>query len=278
MPYWAGLGYYARARNLHRCARVLVTEHGGRFPQCATEIAQLPGIGRSTAAAIAAFTYGERSPILDGNVKRVFARYFGVHGYPGQRAVEQQLWELAERALDAAPAGLDMAAYTQGLMDLGSQICTRGKPHCEQCPLAARCEAKRLGLQQSLPAPRPRRAVPERRCAMLLLHDDDHVLLERQPDEGIWGGLWSLPRYDDAEALAKACLHMGVVASEDGRMAGFVHTFTHFRLHIEPWKVQAPPGLAEPPAGRSWIPFGRLADTALPAPVRGLVDALLPKP
>jgi len=274
MPYWAGLGYYARARNLHRCARVLVAEFGGRFPRQAADIAQLPGIGRSTAAAIAAFSHGERSPIMDGNVKRVFTRYFGVHGHPGLRAVEQRLWALAERALEQAPADLDMAAYTQGLMDLGSQICSRGKPQCEACPLAEDCEAKRLGLQHVLPEPRPRRTIPDRRCAMLLLHGDGHVLLEKQPEPGIWGGLWSLPRYDDAQALADACRNMGVSLPEQGRMATIVHTFTHFRLHIEPWRLEAPHRIAEPSAEQSWIPFTRLVDTAVPAPVRGLLEAL----
>ena len=274
MPYWAGLGYYARARNLHRCAQVLVTEHGGRFPRTSQEIATLPGIGRSTAAAIAAFSTGERSPIMDGNVRRVFTRYFGIHGYPGLRAVEQQLWSLAESALELAPRDLDMAAYTQGLMDLGSQVCTRGKPQCLICPLASDCEAKRLGLQQALPEPRPRRSVPERSCAMLLLHGHGHVLLEKQPENGLWGGLWSLPRYEDAQALATACRARGIKVTEQGRMASFVHVFTHFRLHIEPWRLEAGPHVAQPQTHESWIPYERLSETAVPTPVRNLLDAL----
>ena len=274
MPYWAGLGYYARARNLHRCAQVLVAEHGGRFPPSSREIAELPGIGRSTAAAIAAFAYGERSPIMDGNVKRVFTRFFGIHGYPGLRAVEQRLWELAEAAVEQAPPDLDMSAYTQGLMDLGAQRCSRGKPQCAACPLADDCQANRLGLQQQLPEPRPRKAIPERHCAMLLLHRDGHLLLEKQPQTGIWGGLWSLPRYDDAQTLAETCRAKGIAVPAKGRMAGFAHTFTHFRLHIEPWLVEAPPSVAEWAPEQSWTPFGQLAEAALPAPVRKLLDAL----
>ncbi len=274
MPYWAGLGYYARARNLHRCAQVIVASHGGRFPPTACEIAELPGIGRSTAAAIAAFSYGERTPILDGNVKRVFTRYFGVHGHPGVRAVEQRLWQLAETALDAAPPDLDMAAYTHGLMDLGSQVCKRGKPECGVCPLASDCVAKRLGLQQVLPEPKPRRTVPERSCAMLLLHHNDYVLLEKQPQPGLWGGLWSLPRFDTPDELADACRNQGITLSESQRMASFVHTFTHFRLHIEPWCVEAPAGIAETRPQQEWIPFTRLESVAMPAPVRGLMAAL----
>lgn len=274
MPYWAGLGYYARARNLHRCAQVIVNEHGGRFPPSSAQIAALPGIGRSTAAAIAAFSHGERAPIMDGNVKRVFTRYFGVHGYPGTRAVEQRLWSLAERMLEDAPADLDMAAYTQGQMDLGSLVCTRRNPLCDACPLEADCEARRLGLQHMLPEPRPRRAVPERQCAMLLLHDSEHVLLELQPEPGIWGGLWSLPRYDSAQELVDACQAQGFTAEPQGRMAAFVHVFSHFRLRIEPWRVSVPQRLSEERPGQRWTPFHALPDAALPAPVRKLLDAL----
>ncbi|NLC37227.1 MAG: A/G-specific adenine glycosylase [Alcaligenaceae bacterium] len=274
MPYWAGLGYYARARNLHRCAQVLVAEHGGHFPPDSRAIAGLPGIGRSTASAIAAFAYGERSPIMDGNVKRVFTRFFGVHGYPGLRAVEQRLWGLAETALERAPDDLDMTAYTQGLMDLGAQLCSRGKPQCEACPLASNCEAKRLGLQRELPEPRPRRTIPDRHCAMLILHGDKHVLLEKQPQSGVWGGLWSLPRYDSSHALAEACISQGIAVPDSGRMATFVHTFTHFRLHIEPWMVDVPRRAAEWLPEQSWTPFELLPHIALPAPVRTLLEPL----
>ncbi|EWM51298.1 A/G-specific adenine glycosylase [Bordetella holmesii 70147] len=153
MPYWAGLGYYARARNLHRCAQDIVARWAGRFPPDAQTIATLPGIGRSTAAAIAAFAYGERSPIMDGNVKRVFTRHFGIEGDPSKRELEQRLWRLAEDLVSAVP-GLDMTAYTQGLMDLGATLCTRGKPACDRCPVAASCIARRDGRQQELPTPR----------------------------------------------------------------------------------------------------------------------------
>ena len=274
MPYWAGLGYYARARNLHRCAQVLVTDHGGRFPADSLAIAELPGIGRSTASAIAAFAYGERSPIMDGNVKRVFTRFFGVRGYPGLRAVEKRLWSLAEAALELAPEDLDMTAYTQGLMDLGAQLCTRGIPKCEACPLAGDCEAKRLGLQRELPEPRPRRSIPDRHCAMLILHGNNHVLLEKQPQTGVWGGLWSLPRFDSPQMLEQACISQGIVVPDSGRMATFVHTFTHFRLHIEPWLVETPQRVAEWLPEQTWTPFEQLTHIALPAPVRMLLEPL----
>jgi A/G-specific adenine glycosylase len=273
MPYWAGLGYYARARNLHRCARVLMEQYDGHFPPRSIDIAELPGIGRSTAAAIAAFSYGERSPIMDGNVKRVFARYFGVHGQPGMRAVEQRLWALAERALELAPGDLDMAAYTQGLMDLGSQVCTRSKPACDSCPLSELCVARRLGQQNMLPTPRPKRAVPERSCAMLILVSEEHLLMERQADTGIWGGLWSLPRFDSAETLVAACRPKGIQITDKARMASFTHTFTHFRLLIEPWLIHSPQRI-EAEGNQAWIPMESLRDMGMPAPVRSLVDSL----
>ena len=160
MPYWAGLGYYARARNLHRCAQAVAAGWSGRFPPTAEQIACLPGIGRSTAAAIAAFAYGERSPILDGNVKRVFTRHFGIEGDPSRRAVDQRLWELADAQVAAAP-GLNMPAYTQGLMDLGATLCTRGKPECGQCPVADTCVARRDGRQADRGDQVVRRVVPQ---------------------------------------------------------------------------------------------------------------------
>src|SRR5690606_5792790 len=159
MPYWAGLGYYARARNLHRCAQAIVNEWSGRVPPTAQQIASLPGIGRSTAAAIAAFARGGRAPILDGHVKRVVPRPFGIEGDPARRDVEQRLWALAEAQVAAAPR-LDMAAYTQGLMDLGATLCTRGRPDCGGCPLADTCVARREGRQAELPTPKTRKAIP----------------------------------------------------------------------------------------------------------------------
>src|SRR3546814_7191213 len=169
MPYWAGLGYYARARNLHRCAQTLCLDWGGAFPKTSAEIATLPGIGRPTAAAIAAFSYGERCPIMDGNVKRVFTRYFGIEGITSERATEQLLWQTAEAALAGAAQPPDMAAYTQGLMDLGSQCCTRSRPDCGRCPLRANCYAFAHARQNELPTPRKKKVSPERQCKMLIL-------------------------------------------------------------------------------------------------------------
>lgn len=277
MPYWAGLGYYARARNLHRCAQTICELWKGEFPKDPTQIATLPGIGRSTAAAIAAFSWGLRHPIMDGNVKRVFCRYFGLYGLPGRAVTEKALWQTAQHVLERAPEKLDMAAYTQGLMDLGSMRCTRGQPDCSMCPLKASCYARQFNVQHELPMPKLREAIPERRCAMLVLSRHDKVLLEYQKAPGIWGDLWSLPRYDDTSALQAECLQWGQRVYPDQKMAPLLHGFTHFRLHIEPWLVQLNGSLlAEPGPRQRWVKISELQHTALPAPVKKILSGLYP--
>lgn len=275
MPYWAGLGYYARARNLHRCAQVLCESWEGQFPKQANDIMSLPGIGRSTAAAIAAFAHGERSPIMDGNVKRVFTRYFGIEGNTSTRAVEQRLWQTAEQVVEAAPPSLDMRAYTQGLMDLGSGVCTRTRPSCGQCPLSTDCYARSTGRQHELPSPKPRKQQAERQCAMLILEHAGTVLLHQRPSSGIWGGLLSLPQFDTPALLESACTNWGVAVAPAQKMAGLSHTFTHFKLHIEPWLVVCDQSLVmEPAADHLWIPIPDLAQAAVPTPVRKLLDGV----
>ncbi|AVG41660.1 A/G-specific adenine glycosylase [Achromobacter insolitus] len=275
MPYWAGLGYYARARNLHRCAQEIARDWGGRFPPTAEAIATLPGIGRSTAAAIAAFAYGERSPILDGNVKRVFTRHFGIAGDPAKREVEQKLWALADAQVEAAP-GLDMAAYTQGLMDLGATLCTRGKPACESCPVATSCVAKREGRQAELPTPKARKAIPERETCMLVLRHEGAFLLQQRPEPGIWGGLWSLPEFDVSQDPESASRALGLEPEQRFELAAFAHTFTHYRLHIRPWLVAVRAvGLRESARPERWVPAQELGSVALPAPVKKLLQGLV---
>ncbi|MCJ9707967.1 A/G-specific adenine glycosylase [Bordetella hinzii] len=280
MPYWAGLGYYARARNLHRCAQEIMAHWNGRFPPDAERIASLPGIGRSTAAAIAAFAYGERSPIMDGNVKRVFARHFGIEGDPSKRETEQKLWQLADSLVAAVPS-LDMTAYTQGLMDLGATLCTRGKPDCSRCPVADSCIARRDGRQQELPTPKARRAVPERQTAMLVLEHEGAILLQQRPSPGIWGGLWSLPEFDAAGDARQACEALGLEPQAHYELAAFAHTFTHYRLHVRPWYVPVrAAGLRAGGQPERWVPAAELGAVALPAPIRklllGLAEAGLP--
>ncbi|WP_258129418.1 A/G-specific adenine glycosylase [Achromobacter anxifer] len=275
MPYWAGLGYYARARNLHRCAQEIARDWGGRFPPTAEAIATLPGIGRSTAAAIAAFAYGERSPILDGNVKRVFTRHFGIAGDPTKREVEQKLWALADAQVEAAPA-LDMAAYTQGLMDLGATLCTRGKPACNACPVADSCVAKREGRQAELPTPKARKAIPERETCMLVLRHQGAFLLQQRPEPGIWGGLWSLPEFDVSQDPDSASRALGLEPEQRFELAAFAHTFTHYRLHIRPWLVPVrAAGLRESARPERWVAADELGSVALPAPVKKLLQGLV---
>jgi A/G-specific adenine glycosylase len=274
MALWAGLGYYSRARNLHRCAQVVSQQHGGQFPSTVDELAQLPGIGRSTAAAIASFAFGARATILDGNVKRVLARVFGIDGFPGEKRVENAMWTLAESLLPDAAHPDDVTAYTQGLMDLGATLCVRGKPDCGRCPFAADCVAKVSGRQRELPAARPKKAVPTRKTWMLVLKDGDAILLEKRPPTGIWGGLWSLPEAPDEASLASLALDFGGAGSLQ-RLAPLTHTFTHFKLDIEP-------RLGETSASRNsasdaqtvWAPLSDIDSFGLPAPVRKLLDAL----
>lgn len=273
MPYWAGLGYYARARNLHRCAQEVMEKWGGRFPGNATDLATLPGIGRSTACAIAAFCFGERSPIMDGNVKRVFTRYFGIYGPTQKKAVENTLWAKADEVVELAPASLDMAAYTQGLMDLGSQCCTRSKPTCSLCPLQSNCYAHTHQAQSELPSPKERIRQDERYAHVLILELNGQVLLEQRPDKGIWGGLLTLPQFDDAVSLQTAALHWS--HEEAIALASFQHVFSHFKLHITPWLLQVDEStLAEPRAGQQWQDHETLEQTALPAPIRKLLLGL----
>jgi A/G-specific adenine glycosylase len=272
---WAGLGYYARARNLHRCARVLCDAHGGRFPESSAALAELPGIGPSTAAAIAAFAWGERSPILDGNVRRVLARHQAVDGDPSAGPTVRRLWDLAHAWLDAAPADLDMRAYTQGQMDLGAMICTRTRPDCSRCPLADDCEARRLGRQDELPAPRARRAQPQRHCLLLIAECDSHVLLQRRPDSGLWGGLWTLPQYADDQALTQACASLPDASGPLQALAAIDHTFTHFHLHMRPfWLRIAGPLPPQAPPGQTWVRLDALQSHGMPAPVSRLLAGL----
>lgn len=282
MPYWAGLGYYARARNLHKCAQTIAQQYGGEFPRSSALLAELPGIGPSTAAAIAAFSYGERAPIMDGNVKRVFCRYFGIYGLTHLRATEKQLWDLAHTALETAPADLNMAAYTQGQMDLGAQICTRGQPKCAACPLQKGCYALSHKAQTELPTPKPRKSTPERSCHMLILQQGNQVLLQQRPDSGIWGGLLSLPQFENETQLRQFMQQPGLNnLNSVQKMAELSHVFSHFKLHITPWWLQqstttlneSSPTYA-PVASQKWLALTDIHQAALPAPVLKLLEGI----
>ncbi|HSQ10800.1 MAG TPA: A/G-specific adenine glycosylase [Burkholderiaceae bacterium] len=276
MSAWAGLGYYSRARNLHRCAQTIVGEHDGAFPSSAAMLEQLPGIGRSTAAAIAVFAFGERAAILDGNVKRVFARHFGVGGYPGAVATERVLWELVTAQLPRA----DIETYTQGLMDLGATICVRARPRCDACPVRSTCIALRDERIAELPAPRPSRVRPLRAATLALITDSTGaILLERRAPTGIWGGLLSAPEFDaelsDAALQAAIAKRFGLRGSVEQRLESVRHEFSHYSFLMHPRVVSATGaiGVAQA-AGLEWLGADEVDHAALPAPLRRLLRTL----
>ncbi len=277
LAHWSGLGYYTRARNLHKAAQQVMAGFGGEFPARREAIETLPGIGRSTAAAIAAFAFGQRETILDGNVKRVLTRCFGVDGYPGDKKVETQLWKLAESLLPAADG--DMVAYTQGLMDLGATVCTRSRPACSMCPMADACVAARDGRTAELPQRKPKKAQPERETVMLIALHQGQVLLQRRPPSGIWGGLLSLPEFESTLAIADWLADNG-----DGELLPawpeLRHVFTHFRLTITPQCVPLQRLAARHCAedGQVWLPLAQALDAGVPAPVRKLLLQALRSP
>ena len=272
MAYWAGLGYYSRARNLHRAAQQVVNQHGGHFPPSVDLLVALPGVGRSTAAAIAAFAYDVIAPILDGNVKRVLARHAAVEGFPGVSAVEKKLWFEAETRLPTSAK--DMVAYTQGLMDLGATICVRSDPRCLLCPIAADCAARISGRADEIPAARPSKVVPHRAQRYLLLTHADQILLVKRPAPGIWGGLWCLPEIgDDEDAEVAAHIRHGASGANHAVMLPpIAHAFTHFRLTLNIAHLSA--DFVEPSAmqpGAMWIARSELAKAALPKPISRLL-------
>ena len=272
LALWSGLGYYARARNLHRAARDVVERFGGRFPANFEALLTLPGIGRSTAGAIAAFASGERRAILDGNVRRVIARHAGIAGNPADSAIAARMWAEAEARLP----GADLERYTQGMMDLGADICGSRRPACLLCPVAADCVARLEDRVAELPGRRARAVPRRRRIAMLVVVSHGEVLLEKRPPTGIWGGLWSLPEADAGEAPAAALARQwGMEADEIEPLAPFVHAFTHFTLDVIPWRITPRSGqrIAADRAA-TWLSLADLAGAALPAPVRTLLKSV----
>ncbi len=233
---WTGLGYYARARNLHKAAQAIVAQHSGEFPQQLSDVQALPGIGRSTAGAVLAQACEQRHPILDGNVKRVLTRAFGIHGDPATKQVETQLWQLAETLTPSQR----LADYTQAMMDLGATVCVRSKPQCTRCPMQAHCEAHRLGLEQQLPTPKARRARRQQQQIALVACDaEGRLLLEKRPPSGIWGGLWVCPQFDDDQGLQTWLLNHLQASAPGAALPTIEHAFTHFDLQLSLHHVQA---------------------------------------
>ena len=272
LEHWSGLGYYRRAHHLHAAAKRVVAELGGVFPSDPAVLVELPGIGRSTAAAIATFSAGVRAPILDGNVKRLLARHRAVEGFPGEAKIEAKLWAIAEALLPRR----DLRAYTQGLMDLGATVCTRSRPRCDACPVAVDCVARATLRVDQLPTPRPRRALPHRSLRVLLIERAGTLLIERRPPVGIWGGLWSLPETAlDEDVVAHCAARFGSIVVAGETLAPIEHGFTHYRLTIAPQRVAARtwPTRAESP-GLAWLTREDALKAALPAPIRKLLRSL----
>ncbi len=268
---WSGLGYYARARNLHRAAQIICDHHGAEVPLDLELLRALPGIGRSTGGAILALSAGVPCPILDGNVKRVLTRLHGIDGWPGKPEVERELWRLAERYTPRRRP----ATYTQAVIDLGATVCTRHEPACHGCPVARGCEAYREGRQADYPAPRPRALLPVRDSKVLIIHEAGTVLLERRPPTGIWGGLWSFPEWAGwatPEEWSQRNLGFGIVDPRPGPAVR--HTFSHFHLEVTPVyaSLRGSAMRVMEDAGRVWYKIGR----PQPLGITALVKRLLP--
>ena len=272
LALWSGLGYYSRGRNLLRTAQIVAEQFGGEFPDAIDDILALPGIGQSTAAAISAFAFGERQAILDGNVKRVFARHFGVAGFPGDKKIETKLWRVANQALPKN----NIEAYTQGLMDLGATVCLRTRPLCLACPVGDSCAAKSEGRIHELPAPRPKKAVPEKSTTMLIISHAGEVLLEKRPPTGVWAGMWCFPELQNGASSRGACRERyGLEITALKPWDVLQHGFTHFKLSITPQPIKVEKKLsraAEP--GVMWLSIDDALTTAIPKPVRALLTKL----
>lgn len=274
---WTGLGYYARARNLHDAAKTVVAERQGRFPGSVEGLMELPGIGKSTAGAIVALAMNTRAAILDGNVKRVLTRFHGIEGWPGQAKTNRQLWDLAESKLPEQ----DIASYTQAMMDLGATVCTRSNPTCEECPLNDDCEARRHDLTASIPGKKPRKTLPVKSIAMFILQNDaGEVLLEKRPPSGIWGSLWSLPELADSEG-AIDLQYPGLELESKRELTKIRHSFTHFHLEITPVHLCAreKAGAVMDSPSWLWYPLNSSGKTGpreigLAAPVKKLLSTL----
>lgn len=276
---WTGLGYYARARNLHKAAMQINTQHNGNFPTDFDEVIALPGIGRSTAGAILAQAFGQPFAILDGNVKRLFTRLYAIEGWPGTRDTENRLWKIAT----SLTPHTDTANYTQAIMDLGATLCRRSNPACPTCPFINDCRSFAQGSPTAYPTPKPRKQLPIRITRMLLMvNQNHHCLLEQRPAHGIWGSLWCLPEVPEHESLQPFCQqYFGFAVEHLSTLPILKHSFSHFHLHIEPLVLHirmesgthAPPQIMES-SPRVWYNIAQPDQRGLPAPVVKLLEQL----
>lgn len=269
LRYWSGLGYYARARNLHKAARIIADTCA--FPDTLEALSALPGIGRSTAGAILSIAFKQSQPILDGNVKRVLARFYAVKGWPGDAAVNKQLWQLSEQCTPRQRVG----DYTQAIMDLGATVCTRTRPACLVCPLQTGCAAWVRGETAAYPASKPSKALPVKQKIFLLLHNaEGEVLLEKRPPAGIWGGLWSLPEFDGIDDALNWCRDHGMTVAGPTVQPVRRHSFSHYHLDFTPLSVQAGQSAQTKIADSQtiWYKSSRNSAVALAAPIKQLLE------
>jgi A/G-specific adenine glycosylase len=269
LALWTGLGYYTRARNLHKCAQVLTEQYQGDFPVDSQTLAQLPGIGPSTAAAIVSQAYNKPAAILDGNVKRVLTRIYAIEGWPGQKVIEQQLWELAKQ-LTPQQRNAD---YTQAIMDLGATICRRNKPLCVACPMQNSCQALAQDKVSALPTRKPKKDLPEKQVWILLLTDhQQNVQLYQRPHKGIWGGLWSLPEFASLEDLENHLALMGTINSQP--LPEVKHAFSHYKLTLHPYRVSLPAnhGYIQESTRLKWYASQQIDTIGLPSPIKQILQ------
>ncbi len=267
---WTGLGYYARARNLHKAAKQIVEVHQGEFPRNFDDVSALPGVGRSTAGAILSLSLGQHFPILDGNVKRVLARCYAVSGWPGKKEVEKRLWQISEEVTPAE----GVSQFNQAMMDLGAIVCTRSKPKCEICPLNSGCEAYASSSWASYPGKKPKQVLPERSGWFLMMQDGDDVWLEQRPPVGLWGGLFCFPQFTTEAALTDWLAARGIHAKPQ-QLTAFRHTFSHFHLDIVPmWLTWPSVGATMDEAGGLWYNLALPPSVGLAAPVERLLHEL----
>lgn len=270
---WTGLGYYARARNLHQAAKIIANTHNGRFPTEFEQVLALPGVGRSTAGAILSLALGQRYPILDGNCKRVLSRFAAVAGWPGTKAVEQRLWQLAEQI---TPGGTEVKAFNQAMMDLGATLCSRSKPRCEQCPLKLHCRAALAGEQTVYPGKKPPKAIPEKQSFWLMLQHDNQVLMQQRPASGLWGGLYGFIEFNSEQLRADYLALNSLMVASSYPLPAFRHTFSHFHLWITPLLVHvvAKPDSVQEQTGAQWFTIAQLPQVGLSAPAKILLQQL----
>ena len=271
LHHWTGLGYYARARNLHKCSQMVMNEHAGRFPKNLEQLIDLPGIGRSTAGAIGSISMGLASSILDGNVKRVLARFHAIEGWPGAKKVMDDMWLVAERYTPKERT----ADYTQAMMDLGATLCSRSKPKCEICPLVAQCEAYELNRVKDFPFSKPKKDKPIKSTRMIMIEHEGEILLRQQPSSGLWGGLWIFPQQDLQDDVLAHPQLQNCQVKKVRRSDAFRHTFSHYHLDIHPVRVTINAKVDQiGEASILWYNLKQPASVGLAAPVKKLLEAL----